>query len=95
MTTGEIRAYQPTVWNRIRHVFTEGIPRYSSRTVYDPKYGQAQLLSPEEALTPGEQARHPILTGAGEFAEQTPTSLSTRHTPVCIRSRTVRKICGS
>jgi len=65
---GGIAPYQPTVWDRIKSVVTSGIPNYSSRTVYNPKYGQTQLLSPEEAMTPGEQQRHPILTGAGEVA---------------------------
>ncbi len=64
----EIRAYQPTLWARIRNVVTAGVPRYSSRTVYNPKYGQMQLVSPEEALTPSEQRAHPIATGIGEAA---------------------------
>jgi hypothetical protein len=65
---GVIRAYQPTVWDRIRNVFLAGNPRYSSRTVNDPNYGQMQLLSPAEALTPSEQREHPIATGIGEVA---------------------------
>ena len=64
----EVRAYQPSIWDRIKSAVTAGIPNYSSRTVYNPKYGQMQLLSPEEALTPSEQRAHPMLTGAGEFA---------------------------
>jgi hypothetical protein len=66
--TGEIRSYQPTVWDRIKSAVLSGIPNYSSRTVYNPKYGQTQLLSPEELMTTSEQERHPILTGAGEVA---------------------------
>jgi hypothetical protein len=58
----------PTVWERVRQAVTAGIPRYSSRTAYNPKYGDMQLVSPEEAMTPAEQQRHPILTGAGEIA---------------------------
>ena len=63
-----ISAYQPTVWDRIKQTVTAGIPNYSSRTVYNPKYGQTQILSPEEALTPAEQRAHPIATGLGEVA---------------------------
>ena len=63
-----ISAYTPTLLRRIENVFTEGVPRYSSRTVNNPKYGQMQIASPEEAMTPGEQREHPILTGAGEVA---------------------------
>ena len=65
---GELRAYQPSVWDRIKQAVTAGIPNYSSRTVYNPKYGETQLLSPEEALTPSEQRAHPIATGIGEVA---------------------------
>jgi hypothetical protein len=66
---GQIRpAPDPNVWQRIKQAVTAGIPRYSSRTVYNPKYGQMQLVSPEEAMTPAEQQRHPILTGTGELA---------------------------
>jgi hypothetical protein len=67
--TGEIRsAPQPSVWERISKVFTEGIPRYSTRTGNDSRYGETQLVTPDAALTPSEQQRHPIVTGAGEFA---------------------------
>src|ERR1700733_13948003 len=61
----EIRAYHPTVWQRIKQAVTAGIPNYSSRTVYNPKHGETQLLSPEETLTPSEQRAHPIATGIG------------------------------
>lgn len=64
----KIRAYQPSVWDRIKKAITAGIPNYSSRTVYNPKYGETQLLSPEEAMTPSEQRAHPIATGIGEVA---------------------------
>jgi hypothetical protein len=64
----EIRAYQPSIWERIKQAVTAGIPNYSSRTVYNPKYGETQLLSPEEAMTPSEQRAHPIATGVGELA---------------------------
>src|SRR6267378_3592095 len=63
-----IGAAPPSVWDRIKNVFTSGIPSLSSRTVYNPKYGEMQLASPEEAMTPGEQARHPVLTATGEVA---------------------------
>src|SRR5580658_7257300 len=66
---GQISATPPpTVWERVKQAVTAGIPRYSSRTVYNPKYGDMQVVSPEEAMTPAEQQRHPILTGAGEIA---------------------------
>src|SRR5579871_3957708 len=35
--TGEIKSYQPSVWQRISSMFTEGNPNYSSRTVNDPR----------------------------------------------------------
>jgi hypothetical protein len=63
-----ISAYQPSIMERIRRTFTEGIPRFSSRTPANPKYGQTQLISPEEAMTPMEQREHPVLTGLGEVA---------------------------
>jgi len=65
---GEIRSYEPSVWERIKSAVTAGIPRYSSRTVYNEKYGEMQLLSLEEWLTPSEQRAHPIATGVAEFA---------------------------
>jgi hypothetical protein len=64
----EILAYTPSVWDRIKQAVTAGIPNYSSRTIYSPKYGETQLASPEEALTPSEQRAHPIATGVGEVA---------------------------
>src|SRR5216683_803130 len=63
-----IRTAQPSVWDRISNVFTSGIPSLSSRTSTNPKYGQMQLVSPEEAMTPGEQERHPVLRATGEVA---------------------------
>jgi hypothetical protein len=63
-----ISAAQPSVWDRISNIFTSGIPQFSSRTSSNPKYGQMQLVSPEEALTPGEQQRHPVVTATGEVA---------------------------
>jgi len=63
-----ISAYEPSWWERAKDIFTAGIPRYSSRTVNDPKFGSMQLVTPEAAMTPGEQARHPIATGIGELA---------------------------
>ncbi len=61
-----ISPYKPTLLKRLKNIFTEGIPRYSSRTVHNPKYGSMQLVTPEAAMTPSEQERHPILTGLGE-----------------------------
>jgi hypothetical protein len=57
----------PSVWDRIKNVFVQGTS-FSTRGPNDPKYGQMQLLSPEEMMTGAEQERHPILTGVGEFA---------------------------
>jgi hypothetical protein len=68
MPTGEIKPWNLSVWDRIERVFRQGIPNYSTRTVHDPNYGKTQLLSPADALTPGEQRQHPILTGAAEVA---------------------------
>jgi hypothetical protein len=68
MPTGEIKPWNLSVWDRIERVFRQGIPNYSTRTVHDPHYGETQLLSPADALTPGEQRQHPILTGAAEVA---------------------------
>jgi hypothetical protein len=61
-------APEPSIWQRIKSAVTEGIPNYSSRTVYNPRYGETQLITPEAALTPEEQRAHPIVTGAGELA---------------------------
>src|ERR1700722_18354298 len=61
-------AQEPSIWQRIKSAVTEGIPNYSSRTVYNPRYGETQLITPEAALTPEEQRAHPIVTGAGELA---------------------------
>lgn len=58
-----IRAYKPSVWDRIKSVFESGNPNYSSYTPSNPKYGSMQLISPEEALSPVEQANHPIVSG--------------------------------
>lgn len=63
-----IRAYQPSLWQRAKNVFTEAIPRYSTRTPANPKYGEMQLVSPEEAMTPTERRAHPFATGALEAA---------------------------
>src|SRR4051794_3466106 len=41
----------PSIWDRIKQAVTSGIPNYSSRTVYNPRYGETQLFSPEEAMT--------------------------------------------
>src|SRR5579864_6860275 len=36
----KIETSQPSVWQRIKDVFTSGIPRLSTRTASNPKYGQ-------------------------------------------------------
>ncbi|KKM10229.1 hypothetical protein LCGC14_1722030, partial [marine sediment metagenome] len=53
---------------RVGRVFKEGIPQFSTRTVHHPKYGQSQILAPEEVMTPLEQQEHPIATGLLESA---------------------------
>jgi hypothetical protein len=58
----------PSIWQRIKQAVTSGIPNYSTHTVYNPRYGETQLISPEEAMTPAEQRAHPIATGLGEVA---------------------------
>src|SRR5438309_8896868 len=58
----------PSIWQRIKSAVTAGIPNYSTHTVYNPRYGETQLISPEEAMTPAEQRAHPIATGLGEVA---------------------------
>src|SRR5258708_3680254 len=67
-SNASIGAYQPSVWERIGNIFTEGIPQFSHRTVYNPKFGEQQFITPEAAMTPLEQRRHPIVTGASEVA---------------------------
>ncbi len=59
---------QPSVWERVKNVFTSGIPQFSNRTVYDPKYGSEQFITPEAGLSPLQQEAHPIITGASEVA---------------------------
>lgn len=73
-----IAPYHPSVWSRIRDVFTSGNPNYSNCTASNPKFGSMQLLAPEAAMSPSEQERHPILTGVGEFAGgmTTPSSVA-------------------
>jgi hypothetical protein len=66
--TAGIGPHNPSLWERAKKVVTEGIPSLSSRTVSNPKYGQEQFLSPEEAMTPLEQQAHPIAMGVGEVA---------------------------
>jgi hypothetical protein len=63
-----IEPAQLSVWDRVKNIFTSSIPQFSSRTSSNPKYGQMQLASPEEAMSPAEQYRHPVLTATGEFA---------------------------
>ena len=63
-----ISANMPTLWDRIKEIFTSGDPNYSSQTSSNPKYGQAQLITPEAALTPDQQRAHPVVTGLGELA---------------------------
>jgi hypothetical protein len=63
-----IAPYQPSIWSRIKDVFLQGDPNYSTRTVNDPRYGEMQILTPEELMTPSQREAHPIATGISEFA---------------------------
>jgi hypothetical protein len=76
-TPDTIGPHTPSPWERVKNAITAGMPRYSSRTASNPKYGQMQLVSPEEAMTPGEQQRHPVLTGLGEVAGGLTTPVNT------------------
>src|SRR5580693_7712210 len=62
------RAPQPSLYQRLHDVVAEAVPRYSSKTVYDPTYGQPQLAAPEKFLTPEERRQHPMATGFLEAA---------------------------
>jgi hypothetical protein len=63
-----ISARKPDIFDRVVAMFREAVPQFSTKTVYHPTYGRSQLIEPEAALTPSEQARHPIATGITEFA---------------------------
>lgn len=65
---GSMGAAPPSPWDRFKAIFTAGNPNYSDRTVYDPKYGQMQLVTPEAAMTPLEQKAHPITTAINEVS---------------------------
>lgn len=70
------------LWNTIRnsavgYAVEQSLPKVSdalslhpTETSNSPNYytHQHQLLAPDAALTPGEQEKHPIATGAAEFA---------------------------
>ena len=75
----KIEAAQPSVWQRVKDMFTGGIPRYSTRTSANPEYGQMSLIAPQDALTPNEQRQHPVLTALYDFSSgmTTPTSVAT------------------
>lgn len=64
---GSISARKPGLLERGTAMFREAVPATATKTVYHPTYGRSQLLEPEAALTPMEQARHPIATGVAEF----------------------------
>jgi hypothetical protein len=68
VATGEIKAWEPSTWDRIKLAITSGNPNYSSRTPSDPEYGKMSLISPESAMTPSEQRNHPVATGLAEVA---------------------------
>jgi hypothetical protein len=58
----------PSVWARIKSVFEAGVP-YAQAD--QGKLGREtappmQVVTPEAAMTPVEQAKHPVLTGAGQ-----------------------------
>lgn len=61
-------APEPSLLERAKKVVTEGIPRYSTRTPANPKYGQEQFLAPEEGMTSEEQRQAPAAAAALEAA---------------------------
>jgi|GEM_PF-6067428 hypothetical protein len=68
---GTIGPREVTVTDRLKRMLGSGAPEGSFAAEITGERGtkgQPRLLSPEELMTESEQLRHPILTGAGEFA---------------------------
>jgi GNAT superfamily N-acetyltransferase len=60
-------APEPSVGAKIKKIFTENIPQFSSRTSANPEYGQMGFAAPEEIFTPEQQKQHPVATEALKF----------------------------
>lgn len=71
-STATIGPRTPSVWDRIKGVFS-GIPAFNRGAFETAATTNApappmQVLTPEAAMTPVEQAKHPVLTGIGQVA---------------------------
>lgn len=65
----ELRAYQPTVWDRVRNMFTYANPNSRPRIQPEDRADNSmQLIRPEEFMSQTEQRAHPIATGLGQVA---------------------------
>jgi hypothetical protein len=71
-------AHKPLL-QRAKEAITENIPNYSSRTVYDPKYGKESFLPDSDVMTSQERREHPVVAGALDAASglATPATLAT------------------
>ena len=59
------------IWQRIQRALGAGAPEGSKVAEWTGERGtkdNVRLFAPEQLMTESEQQRHPILTGAGEFA---------------------------
>jgi len=64
---GELRAYQPSVWDRIANVFRYANPNTRPRVQESDRADDSmQLVRPEEFLSQSEQKQHPIATAIGQ-----------------------------
>jgi hypothetical protein len=66
-----ISAYEPSWSERVKSALGRRVPQGSRMAQWTQEVGTTgtpQLVSPEAAMTPSEQARHPIATGLGEVA---------------------------
>jgi hypothetical protein len=73
-----ISARTPSVWERIKNVFTEGIPAFDNTGKFEAaahtdtgklvsgETPRMQVITPEAAMTAGEREKHPVLTGTAE-----------------------------
>lgn len=76
--TPTMSAATPSVWERVKHAITKGIPAFNSdfEVASHTDTGQLsggetprmQLITPEAAMTASEKREHPILTGVAETA---------------------------
>jgi hypothetical protein len=68
---GTIRPREQTVGERVQRALGAGAPEGSKVAEWTGQPGtkdNVRLFAPEQLMTEAEQQRHPILTGAGEFA---------------------------